>query len=126
MIGDNPESDIAGAIKKGWTSILVKTGVFDPKAATSINGNDSKFPATHVVEDFKEAVNLIFRLEEEEKLKGKSQKPALDGSIKAKDDVANKPEEVAQRMIGFFEGDASGRFEERKRTEVALPEAPPV
>jgi ribonucleotide monophosphatase NagD (HAD superfamily) len=28
MIGDNPKSDIAGANKKGWTSILVRTGVF--------------------------------------------------------------------------------------------------
>ena len=63
MIGDNPESDIAGAIKKGWTSILVKTGVFDPDAKTSVNGNDSKFPATYVVEDFAEAIDLIFRLE---------------------------------------------------------------
>ena len=71
MIGDNPESDIAGAIKRGWTSILVKTGVFDPKAETSVNGNDSKFPATYVVEDFAEAINLIFRLEAIEKLSPK-------------------------------------------------------
>ena len=63
MIGDNPESDIAGAIKKGWISILVKTGVFDPKADSSSNGNDTKFPATYVVDDFTEAINLIFKLE---------------------------------------------------------------
>lgn len=50
MIGDNPNSDIAGANAKGWTSILVKTGVFkedDPE--NSVNGNDKKHPATHVV-----------------------------------------------------------------------------
>jgi ribonucleotide monophosphatase NagD (HAD superfamily) len=29
MIGDNPLSDIEGASRKGWTSILVKTGIFD-------------------------------------------------------------------------------------------------
>ena len=63
MIGDNPASDIAGAIKKGWISILVKTGVFDPSGPNSKNGNDKKFPATHVVEDFEEAINLIVKLE---------------------------------------------------------------
>ena len=30
MIGDHPDSDIAGGNAKGWTTILVKTGVFDP------------------------------------------------------------------------------------------------
>ena len=35
MIGDNPKSDIAGANAKGWTSILVRTGVFDENAPTS-------------------------------------------------------------------------------------------
>jgi len=30
MIGDNPRSDIKGAnVREGWTSILVKTGVFN-------------------------------------------------------------------------------------------------
>jgi len=28
MVGDNPQSDIAGANAYGWQSILVKTGVF--------------------------------------------------------------------------------------------------
>ncbi len=63
MIGDNPESDIAGAIAKGWTSIMVRSGVFDPKAVTSENGNDKKFPATHVVDTFKDAIELIYKLE---------------------------------------------------------------
>ena len=52
MIGDNPKSDIAGANGNGWVSILVRTGVFDPKAATSKDGNDIEHPATHVVENF--------------------------------------------------------------------------
>ena len=30
MIGDHPDSDIAGGNAKGWTTILVRTGVFDP------------------------------------------------------------------------------------------------
>jgi ribonucleotide monophosphatase NagD (HAD superfamily) len=28
MIGDNPEGDIEGANRKGWVSILVRTGLF--------------------------------------------------------------------------------------------------
>lgn len=28
MIGDNPEGDIEGANRKGWNSILVRTGLF--------------------------------------------------------------------------------------------------
>jgi len=28
MVGDNPESDIAGANAHGWNSILVRTGVY--------------------------------------------------------------------------------------------------
>jgi len=60
MIGDNPKSDIAGGNLKGMTTILVRTGVFDPNSETSVNENDKDNPATHVVEDFKEAINLIF------------------------------------------------------------------
>jgi ribonucleotide monophosphatase NagD (HAD superfamily) len=52
MIGDNPLSDIAGGNKAGFTTILVKTGVFNAGAPTSKNGNDIANPATHVVEDF--------------------------------------------------------------------------
>lgn len=63
MIGDNPESDIAGGIAKGWITILVKTGCFDPKATSSENGNDKKFPADYVVDDFQAAIKLIYKLE---------------------------------------------------------------
>ncbi len=63
MIGDNPKSDIAGGNRKGMTTILVKTGVFDSTAKTSFEGNDRENPATHVVEDFEAAINLIYTLE---------------------------------------------------------------
>ena len=63
MIGDNASTDIAGANKKGWTSILVKTGIFDPNAATSTLGNDRENPATYVVQDFEEAIDLIYSIE---------------------------------------------------------------
>jgi ribonucleotide monophosphatase NagD (HAD superfamily) len=63
MIGDNPKSDISGGNAKGMTTILVKTGVFQTEASTSKNGNDSANPATHVVADFREAIDLIWRLE---------------------------------------------------------------
>ena len=63
MIGDNPQTDIAGANNKGWTSILVKTGIFDPEAPTSTDGNDSTHQADYVVKDFNEAINLVYSLE---------------------------------------------------------------
>ena len=64
MIGDNPLSDIDGANRAGWVSILVKTGVFDVNNTVEcVNGNSSKHPATHVVETFKDAIELIYRLE---------------------------------------------------------------
>jgi len=59
MIGDTPESDICGGNKKGWTTILVKTGCFDG----SKQKNDKKNPAKYVVEDFTAAMKLIYKLE---------------------------------------------------------------
>ena len=56
MIGDNPKSDIKGANENGWISILVRTGLFKGE-------NDEKNPAKYVVNDFKEAIELIFKLE---------------------------------------------------------------
>ncbi|PPQ93685.1 hypothetical protein CVT25_012744 [Psilocybe cyanescens] len=50
MIGDNPESDIAGANAAKWSSVLVKTGVYDP-----LQGPPSHLP-THYAEDVEEAV----------------------------------------------------------------------
>lgn len=57
MIGDNPKSDIDGANRRGWTSILVRTGVFQGEE------NDKEHPATYVVKDFEEAIQLIYKIE---------------------------------------------------------------
>ncbi|CAO3678281.1 unnamed protein product [Umbelopsis vinacea] len=56
-VGDNPSSDIAGANAYGWTSILVKTGIFEGK------GNSAEFPANLVCEDVEEAVHWALREE---------------------------------------------------------------
>jgi len=57
MIGDNPTTDIKGANRAGWTSILVKSGIFKG------DENDVQNPANFVVNDLKEAIQLIFKLE---------------------------------------------------------------
>jgi len=57
MIGDNPESDIAGANAAGWSSVLVRTGVYDPE-----NGPPTHAP-THVAEDVEEAVRWAIERE---------------------------------------------------------------
>ncbi len=56
MIGDNPASDIEGAASRGdpWTSILVRSGVFE---------DDQEHPADHVVDDVAAALRLILELE---------------------------------------------------------------
>ncbi len=56
MIGDSPVSDIKGANEYGWISILVRTGLFK-------GDNDENNPAKYVVDNFKDAVELIFKLE---------------------------------------------------------------
>jgi len=50
MIGDNPESDISGANAAGWSSVLVRTGVYDPA-----DGPPSHSP-TYEAENVEEAV----------------------------------------------------------------------
>lgn len=45
----------------GWTSILVKTGIFKG------NENSKEYPADYVVEDLEEAVKLIFQIEKIQK-----------------------------------------------------------
>ncbi|KRX00687.1 HAD-like domain [Pseudocohnilembus persalinus] len=61
MIGDNPESDIQGANKlQDWTTILVRTGVFQSHYEGQ---NDKNYPAKYVVDNFKQAVELICDLE---------------------------------------------------------------
>ncbi|KAF8124895.1 HAD hydrolase [Boletus edulis] len=54
---DNPESDIAGANAARWKSILVRTGVYDPR-----QGPPSHRP-THEVEDVEQAVQLALEQE---------------------------------------------------------------
>jgi ribonucleotide monophosphatase NagD (HAD superfamily) len=58
MIGDNPDGDIEGANRKGWESILVRTGIFESKEP-----NHHKYPAKYVVDDMEAAVKLIFEKE---------------------------------------------------------------
>lgn len=60
MIGDNPKSDIRGGNTAGWTTILVKTGVFGQNEDVV---NDPEDPATYVVEDITAAIKLICELE---------------------------------------------------------------
>lgn len=59
MIGDNPETDIAGAIRAGrpWFSILVRSGTFRGTQ------NHDKYPADVVVNDVYEAVDFILKRE---------------------------------------------------------------
>ncbi|EPQ54702.1 HAD hydrolase [Gloeophyllum trabeum ATCC 11539] len=59
MVGDNPESDIAGANAAKWSSVLVRTGVFDPA-----QGPPAHTP-THIAEDVEEAVEWAIRREME-------------------------------------------------------------
>lgn len=54
---DNPESDIAGANAAHWKSILVRTGVYDPR-----QGPPSHHP-THEVEDVEQAVQWALEQE---------------------------------------------------------------
>lgn len=57
MVGDNPESDIAGANAAGWSSVLVHTGVYDPQ-----QGPPAHEP-THQARDVEEAVKWAIERE---------------------------------------------------------------
>ncbi len=57
MIGDNPAVDIKGGNESGFTTILVKTGVYHE------TNNKNTFYPDYVVEDVYEAINLILQLE---------------------------------------------------------------
>lgn len=56
-IGDNPASDIAGANAYGWSSLLVKTGVFRP------NEGPPAHEPTRIVEDVEDGVMWALRKE---------------------------------------------------------------
>lgn len=60
MVGDNKLSDIQGANDFGWTSVLVKTGVFQGTREEGMRGD---IPAKHCVENVLEAVELGLSLE---------------------------------------------------------------
>lgn len=47
MVGDNPRADIRGANKACWASFLTQSGIHPSSQ------NDSKDPATVVVQDFR-------------------------------------------------------------------------
>ena len=55
MIGDNPLSDIQGAISAKINSILVRTGIFNKK------GNDARFPANLVLNDVYDCIEYIIK-----------------------------------------------------------------
>ena len=55
MIGDNPLSDIQGAILAKINSILVRTGIFNKK------GNDARFPANLVLNDVYDCIEYIIK-----------------------------------------------------------------
>lgn len=57
MVGDNPASDISGAARYGWNSVLVRTGVWNDE-----QGQPSPAP-TLVVDDVEQAVALALRRE---------------------------------------------------------------
>ena len=52
---DNPESDIAGANAAGWSSVLVHTGVYDPKT-----GVPPTHTPTHQAPDVFAAVQQVW------------------------------------------------------------------
>ncbi|KAF0448074.1 HAD-superfamily hydrolase [Gigaspora margarita] len=56
-VGDNPDSDIAGANAFGWTSILVRTGLFK-------GDNHHLHPAKYVADNILQAVEWMFHQEE--------------------------------------------------------------
>ncbi|ORX74245.1 HAD hydrolase [Linderina pennispora] len=58
-IGDNPAADIAGANGAGWTSVLVRTGVFSGPEGS----NDPANPAHRVTDHVEEAVKWIIESE---------------------------------------------------------------
>ncbi|KAI7888702.1 HAD-like domain-containing protein [Mucor mucedo] len=59
-VGDNPAADIQGANNYGWTSVLVRTGVF-------AGDNSKEFPAAMVCDHVEEAVEKIIFDEEKRK-----------------------------------------------------------
>ncbi|OMH82097.1 putative CDP-alcohol phosphatidyltransferase class-I family protein [Zancudomyces culisetae] len=56
-IGDNPLSDIVGANRQGWGSVLVRTGVYNEKTH-ALHPELHQVPS-HIADDVYEAVKWI-------------------------------------------------------------------
>lgn len=69
MVGDNPESDIAGANEyrsesgTEWKSVLVKTGVWSPERGGGVEVLKGRFKPDAVVDDVREAVRWALERE---------------------------------------------------------------
>lgn len=68
MVGDNPESDIAGAndfksdAGTEWSSVLVRTGVWSPEHAGE-KELQGRFKPKVIVDDAREAVRWVLKRE---------------------------------------------------------------
>jgi HAD superfamily hydrolase (TIGR01456 family) len=65
-VGDSPHSDIRGANNHGWTSVLLKTGVWAPAdtdaaTATEVWDSDPSMRPDHVYGDILEAIQVMLR-----------------------------------------------------------------
>ncbi|KAJ7594670.1 HAD-like domain-containing protein [Mycena floridula] len=60
MIGDNPASDIAGAIGANWKSVLVHTGVYEPGGKKQLDASNTP---THESQNVEEAVRWALEQE---------------------------------------------------------------
>jgi ribonucleotide monophosphatase NagD (HAD superfamily) len=60
-IGDNPDTDMAGANAAGgrWRSILTRSGMFQPDPSKPGGGNAVEHPGDYVVEDVGEAYDDV-------------------------------------------------------------------
>lgn len=58
MIGDNPHSDITGAVRSKWTGILVRTGVFQGDTDAL-----KMYPPNHIVDNVEDAVKIALKEE---------------------------------------------------------------
>lgn len=65
MIGDNPKSDILGANKKGWFSILTKTGMFVDKGEETklMFAQNPELKPKKIGNDLLEAIQFIMKRE---------------------------------------------------------------
>jgi HAD superfamily hydrolase (TIGR01456 family) len=58
MVGDNPHSDITGAVRSKWTGMLVRTGVFQGDTDAL-----KMYPPNHIADNVEEAVKIALKEE---------------------------------------------------------------